>query len=999
MNKLLQTISLIFLFSAGCVQNGLVDEEHTFSVVIEKIEPAETGTIGGETINVIGQNFDPGVELFLDAQVIEHMRLSSSVLTFVAPVHTKGPVDLKVSLPDGRQGGCQDCLQYIQLPMQIDEISPMRGPSTGGTEVTISGKYLPYQAGVLFDDQSATVISANPWQIKVIAPEHGLGPATLTIVDQDDQSFKTDIPNGYRYRASHLSFQDSIPIIPPEEEQPEKIYTVDANNDGLDDLVLFFNCDSNHHRDMQVRLSQGDGSFVMVDEKQVFWGNQYSFDGNVSFCDWTNDGIVDILISSYISPYRDVGLYYMEGLGDGSFDIPVEHPMDMAAFNMNYSTIWSRSQHCGDFNGDGFTDFAIIDETLPTDLMQISFGNQDGDQKDQISIEHENLGSYFSRIIGDFDQDGADDIIMMSDANNHMFSDSLLTLVHELQTGSPRISSQLIVYSDFSDKQRMSPIIGDFNQDECLDVAFLDNNIVMFLGNGFGEFDEQVVAFSNYNDSHMPMQSRVSDFFVSRQASQKGQQYPAPIEGYAEGDPEKTMIWTLSKNYTLYGKVSWYGFFVPDGRSGYYSPDEMKRILVLDSNGDESADYIWHSTTQGVSLAYNLEPGKPASAFDEKTSHPKVVDLDQDGLNDLVGLKQGPDFYVGLRTMKNVGSKFEILQDFDFPDDYQYMFPAAIQTGDFNSDGHLDALLVFREDNVNGSMRIARYFGIGDGLLQEPVFQEPELEEPNTFLGDAPSPRCDINGDGILDYIGVDYQGWPVLIRLGYANRDVGELIEFYIGNYLPCLPTGSAPSCKQYPFFEDVDADGICEIIYYNDNRVAVFHYNNGSFTMDEPFELPGKIEPIRMEGTIRLVEDFNHDSYPDLLVSAENEATLLQLYIFPNDGQGGFSEYTQIAFALEPDVFFETGNFDGDGFTDLAIIDPILYTDDPRDPKYTLHQIQIFSGLGDGRFTQEHPAMLSNLPSQFRYRLADFDGNGLDEFLALDMSHYLTLIGNNAH
>jgi hypothetical protein len=134
--------------------------------------------------------------------------------------------------------------------------------------------------------------------------------------------------------------------------------------------------------------------------------------------------------------------------------------------------------------------------------------------------------------------------------------------------------------------------------------------------------------------------------------------------------------------------------------------------------------------------------------------------------------------------------------------------------------------------------------------------------------------------------------------------------------------------------------------------------------------------------------VADFDGDGNPDIAVQAGGLSPYLHIYL--GDGSGGFLE-TATPIALDSPGLMTSGDFNGDGVADLAIVGQrFLVVNVP---------LTILPGNGHGGFT---PGLGSPfpLPRFFQgYPIAgDFDGNGKQDVLIAGSNHLDVLLQNSA-
>ena len=154
----------------------------------------------------------------------------------------------------------------------------------------------------------------------------------------------------------------------------------DVNNDGFDDLLIFYN--QGPSQKYNIALGQADGSFDFNTTPIVDL-----LENNVSivFADSDNDGITDIVFGNIGT--SDIGyqaqFYMLKGNGDGTF-------ADVANKQFLFASLDSTSGIAfGDFNEDGYNDVFIAPEDDMLDMGQgyISFGSAGGYGTPQQSID------------------------------------------------------------------------------------------------------------------------------------------------------------------------------------------------------------------------------------------------------------------------------------------------------------------------------------------------------------------------------------------------------------------------------------------------------------------------------------------------------------------------------------------------------------------------------------------------------------------------------------
>lgn len=96
---------------AACQQSG-------GSAKVDKIEPPQGTTAGGEEVTIVGDGFQPGktqAEVRFGRKKSEIVTIAStSKIKVVTPVGDKGPVDVTVALDDGRYFKLANGFRYVE---------------------------------------------------------------------------------------------------------------------------------------------------------------------------------------------------------------------------------------------------------------------------------------------------------------------------------------------------------------------------------------------------------------------------------------------------------------------------------------------------------------------------------------------------------------------------------------------------------------------------------------------------------------------------------------------------------------------------------------------------------------------------------------------------------------------------------------------------------------------------------------------------------------------
>lgn len=134
------------------LQSGTLEDGFFFfgPPIIEEVIPPYASSGGGAIVEIHGQNFEEGsvVEVEING-VFERVRcefVSPEIIACTLPASTPGPAGVRVTNTDGRSDQLDDALTFFD----IIDVQPGEGPSSGGTEVLVSGVFFPESTVIYF---------------------------------------------------------------------------------------------------------------------------------------------------------------------------------------------------------------------------------------------------------------------------------------------------------------------------------------------------------------------------------------------------------------------------------------------------------------------------------------------------------------------------------------------------------------------------------------------------------------------------------------------------------------------------------------------------------------------------------------------------------------------------------------------------------------------------------------------------------------------------------
>ncbi len=175
-------------------------------ISLSSIGPRQGPSSGGTAVALTGTGFVPGMEVRFSGAIAEISELSAdgTHLVVTAPAGSAGAATLSLRSPGGPQLDRLGAFLYVD-PLQLTGITPGRGPTAGGTRVTISGKGFAPQGGVKVTFAGVPALQVRVQgvdRIEAITPDGLRGPADLRVENPDGTSatiakaFVFDQPTG-----------------------------------------------------------------------------------------------------------------------------------------------------------------------------------------------------------------------------------------------------------------------------------------------------------------------------------------------------------------------------------------------------------------------------------------------------------------------------------------------------------------------------------------------------------------------------------------------------------------------------------------------------------------------------------------------------------------------------------------------------------------------------------------------------------------------------------
>ncbi|CAF4862229.1 unnamed protein product [Rotaria sp. Silwood1] len=682
---------------------------------------------------------------------------------------------------------------------------------------------------------------------------------------------------------------------------PCAVVVNDFNNDSLFDLAIV----NSAHDNIGIRLGYGNGSFAEETTYSAEFSSRPKF---VTVGDFNSDYQVDLAITNTENDSVTVAF----GNSNGTFTNQKVYPTGHGS-RPNYAAV-------GDLNNDSRLDLVILNEGTNTVGVFLSF--EYATFRNQSSSSTGVNSNPEAIAIGDFNNDSLSDMVV---ANSNKYNVGIF-----LSCGNGTFRSQE-TFSTGSDSNPTAVAVGDFNNDNLLDIVVANSNtdnLGIFLGHGNGDFAAQK-TFSTESGSH-PSAVAVGDFnndnLLDIVVANSNTGNLGIFLGHGNGD------FAAQKTFSTGSDSNPFAVAVGD-----FNNDNLLDIAVANSNTDNLGIFLGHGNgTFATQKTFSTGSGSlPHSVA--------VGDFNNDRLFDIA--------VVNYKT-HNIGV-FLGYGNGMFASQMTYSagngaLPIMLTTSDLNNDNNLDIAVA-----NYGANNVGIFFGYGDGsFTQQMIFatgsssvpiaiaigdfdndnrsdiavvnradyiamvlvrdsSQPFLSMTTYSTGDGSRPQsvaiADFNKDYYLDIIVANSGNDTIGILLGYGNGTLMKQSTFATGN-------GSQPCSVAVGDFNN---DSLLDIVVANSetNNVGILlGYGNATFSTVVPYSTGDSSIPYSVA-----VADINNDNYLDIIVANRGS---LDVFVLVGYGNGTFGKPQSYLLGYGSQLYsVAVADFDKDGWIDIAV------------------------------------------------------------------------------
>jgi hypothetical protein len=508
----------------------------------------------------------------------------------------------------------------------------------------------------------------------------------------------------------------------------------------------------------------------------------------------------------------------------------------------------------------------------------------------------------------------------------------------------------------------VSVAVGDFNGDGAPDLAvadFGDNNVNILLGNGDGTFQAAIP----YADGtlNVPGSQNIS---------------LAVGDFNADGHLDLAVITLDSATVVLLlGRGD--GTFQAALANSTVPGSNLSSLAVGDFNGDGHPDLAVANNTMDGTVSILLGNGdttfRAAQSYAAGPAPSSVAagDFNGDRHLDLVVANSSTNTVSVL--LGNGDGSFQAAQSYPAGP-----FPSSVAVGDFNGDGHLDLAVA---NGVYGTpSTVCVLLGNGDGTFQAAQSYPAGTDPRSVVVGD-------FNGDGIPD-LAVANAGTPP----SFSDRGVTVLLgkgdgTFRIIQNYAALGFALAVA--------DLNGDRKLDLV--TSGGSVLLGNGDGSFQA-APSIAAGNGPNFGGPNSIA-VGDFNGDGKVDIVIGVfayaindqppQFQTIESDVRVFLGNGDGTFGAAATFAAGSGPNGL-AVGDFDADGMSDIAVADS-------ANPLFLNTTVSVLLGKGDGSLLSPQGYGVDTSPVSVV--VGDFNGDGFPDLAVIEQANRVTILLNAAN
>ncbi|WP_107667251.1 FG-GAP-like repeat-containing protein [Cyanothece sp. BG0011] len=794
-----------------------------------------------------------------------------------------------------------------------------------------------------------------------LADFNGDGKKDLIVVNQNND-YHVSISNRNGFNPTHLWLNHGGSL------NTHQWQFGDFNGDGKTDLIV-----ANENNDYHVSISQGNGFSTHLWQNHV--GNLNTHQWRVG--DFNGDGKTDLIVANENNDY-----YVSISQGNG---------FSTHLWKNHGGTLSEHQWRLADFNGDGKTDLIVANGNND---YHVSISNGNGFNPTHLWLNHGGSLNTHQWKFGDFNGDGKTDLIVANENNDYHVSISQGNgfVTHLWQNHGGSLKDHQWRLADFNGDGKTDLIVVNQNNDYHVSIS---------QGNGFsthlwqnhggtlnthqwnvhdfnGDGKTDLIVVNQNNDYHVSISQGngfITYLWQNHGGNLKDHQWKL---GDFNGDGKTDLI-VANENNDYH--VSLHNNEIV--KNEVISKLQNLRVetayltLQAEQNPNKLQDYLeeyqiilntkeqrllsWENSNKpNTDATFSIKSFTPGTGYGVENNNYRYEagDFNGDGKTDLVHFVNDSwrdgNGYIHVWFSKDDGT-FDISY-FD-PSNYgvnnnHYRY----EVGDFNGDGKTDLVHFVDDSWRGGNGYIHVWFSKGDGTFDISYFDPSNYGVNNNHYRYEVG---DFNGDGKTDlvhFVDDSWRGGNGYIHVWFSKGDgTFDITHFDPDNY------GVGVNNYRYET-GDFNGDGKTDLIHFDVNNYVHLWHSNGDGTFSIKSFTPGGGYGVGVNNYRYETGDFNGDGKTDLVHFDVNN----YVHLWHSNGDGTFSikSFTPGGgYGVGVNNYrYETGDFNGDGKTDLVHFDVNNY-------------VHLWHSNGDSKATIENDAntALNNLRNQYYPALSD--------------------------
>ena len=320
-------------------------------------------------------------------------------------------------------------------------------------------------------------------------------------------------------------------------------------------------------------------------------------------------------------------------------------------------------------------------------------------------------------------------------------------------------------------------------------------------------------------------------------------------------------------------------------------------LAIGDVIGDAKPDVVITDISGTASVFANIGTGALAAPVtlttDMSPGGVAVANVAGDAKLDIVISERSVDGHLELGVFANLGGSFAARQDYLVGGDAS---PASFVLGDFDGDGHLDAVLSAGVTDTIDALGIASGTAAG-GFATAALYRSWSANGASA---------ADINSDGKLDVVAAgQFNGTQILLNTGNGTFPAPRT-----------LPTSYQPAQVAA---RDLDGDGALDVIVAGNQSAGQIYFNDRHGGFVAPISQPGVIRPSAV-----LVGDIDGNGMPDIVIPDQVDPHKAAVWL--NQGNRTFAA-SVVSLPVDPAISALV-DVNHDGVRELVVADDTQLT-----------------------------------------------------------------------